>query len=116
MNIDPGVRRPHECNVTRRQPASPCNHCRTKRLQRVIERRLGDIDGEIEVAVDPPTYGVTWLRRSRSQQTGSKSGSQTPQLTSHDPDRAQNTGCGSGREGRPAVPVRTLGRDLRSRR
>ena len=43
-----------------------------ERLQPVIERRLGDIDGEIEVAVDPPTYGVTWLRRSRSQRPGAR--------------------------------------------
>ena len=69
----------NKCNATL-SPARlhPVTMPAVERLQPVIERRLGDIDGEIEVAVDPPTYGVTWLRRSRIAKTGS----QTPQPTS----------------------------------
>jgi hypothetical protein len=53
MNIDLACAAGNECNATR----SPVRHhpvtMPAERLQQVIERHLGDIDGDIEVAVDP---------------------------------------------------------------
>ena len=53
MNIDLACAARNECNAT---PTPVRLHPVTmpaERLQQVIERHLGDIDGEIEVAVDP---------------------------------------------------------------
>jgi hypothetical protein len=53
MNIDLARAVRNECNATR--PPVRLHHVTmpTERLQQVIERQLGDIDGEIEIAVDP---------------------------------------------------------------
>ena len=52
----------------------------------------------------------------QDRETGSHSGSHIAQPNSYDHGRPRSTDCGFGREGRPAGPVRTFGRDLLIRR
>jgi len=53
MNIDLACAARNECNATRSPVRLHPVTMPAERLQQVIERHLGDIDGEIEVAVDP---------------------------------------------------------------
>jgi hypothetical protein len=67
--------------------------------------------------IRPPRLSRTFpadlrIKVSRSR-SGSHSGNQIAQPTSHDHGRARSTDRGSEREGRLAEPVQTFGRDLR---
>jgi hypothetical protein len=53
MNIDLACAVRNECNATRSPVRLHPAAMPAERLKQVIERHLGDIDGEIEVAVDP---------------------------------------------------------------
>ena len=53
MNIDLACAAPNECNATRSPVRLHPVTMPAERLQQVIQRYLGDIDGEIEVTVDP---------------------------------------------------------------
>jgi hypothetical protein len=62
-----------------------------------------------------PSISPALRIKRKDRGTGSQSGSQTAQPTSYDHGRARSTDRSFEREGRPAGPVRTLSRDLRSR-